>query len=268
VLETIVAGERVVLIGTGLTMADVAITLAARGVELSALSRHGLAPLAHAARPVLAPPMRPPGARRPVELMRELRAQARRAADWRDAVDGLRPFTADLWQALPLESQAQFLRHAQRHWEAHRHRMAPETGEQVAGLLAEGRLALGAGSLVSVVASPARLELAVARRHGGRIERLEADRLVNCTGPAVRIDRDRRPLVRSLLERGLARPDAHGLGFAVASDGRLVGGRSVERSIFALGALRRGTIWETTAIPEIRGQAEALAAAFATVGSR
>src|SRR4051794_11237003 len=38
---------RVLLVGTGLTMADVAVTLAERGVELTAISRRGLLPHAH-----------------------------------------------------------------------------------------------------------------------------------------------------------------------------------------------------------------------------
>ncbi len=85
--------------------------------------------------------------------------------------------------------------------------------------------------------------------------------LINCTGPRLRLFDDPPALVRDLARQGLARPDGHGIGLDTAADGGLLdtAGNPSTR-LFALGALRRGTLWESTAIPELRAQAEALAA--------
>jgi hypothetical protein len=66
--------------------------------------------------------------------------------------------------------------------------------------------------------------------------------------------------LRHLLEAGLARPDPLRLGLDTDSHGALrdANGRPAG-DIFTLGPLLRGSRYETTAVPEIRGQAEALA---------
>jgi uncharacterized NAD(P)/FAD-binding protein YdhS len=76
------------------------------------------------------------------------------------------------------------------------------------------------------------------------------------------------PLVRRLLARGHAVPDALGLGFACDRDGRLLsaGAMSSER-LFTLGPPRRGELLETGAIPEIRAQAELLSGVLLARGS-
>ena len=58
------------------------------------------------------------------------------------------------------------------------------------------------------------------------------------------------------MSRGLAQPDPHGLGLMTTAQGSLLGqdGLPVDH-IFVIGPPRRGTLFETTAIPELRSQA-------------
>ncbi|MET1050555.1 MAG: hypothetical protein ABWZ55_13105 [Acidimicrobiales bacterium] len=52
---------------------------------------------------------------------------------------------------------------------------------------------------------------------------------------------------------------AHGLGLAVADDGAVLDPAGVPLpQLSVLGALRRGTEFEATAVPELRAQAERL----------
>lgn len=81
---------------------------------------------------------------------------------------------------------------------------------------------------------------------------------INCSGPG-RIA-DSSPLVRSLIAEGLAVPGPHRFGVATDRYGALLRrDGSVNSSLWTLGPPRRGPLWETTAIPEIRDQAHALA---------
>ena len=87
------------------------------------------------------------------------------------------------------------------------------------------------------------------------------DYIVLCTGPDDGAAISQPPLA-SLVARGLARSGPHGMGIdtdpdtgqLIAADGTLV------PDVFALGPMRRGTLWESTAIPEIRSEASRLAA--------
>lgn len=243
------------LLGTGLTMVDVAVARAARGGRgrLLALSRHGLLPRPHD--PAAGPP-------RPLDLpddasiralLRAFRAQA--GADWRAAIDGLRPLTQALWQRLPLAERRRFLRHLRPWWDVHRHRLPPDLHRRLGALQETGRLTVHAGRVLE--ARRAGEEVVVRwRPRGGGAPRTEVvAAIVRCTGPATEAAAD--PLLRRLVADGLASPDPLGLGVRTV-DG--VVHRHGAARLRALGPMLRGERFETTAIPEIRAQAAALAA--------
>ncbi len=83
-----------------------------------------------------------------------------------------------------------------------------------------------------------------------------------CTGAGTDVAAAAGPLVRGLLTAGHASADPLGLGLRATPDGALRdrAGRSDER-VWVLGPLRRGELWETTAVPELRGQAAGVARA-------
>jgi len=126
------------------------------------------------------------------------------------------------------------------------------------------RLRVVAGRIAGMSASKDQIEVRVNRRGAAGTEIIRAARVVNCTGPGTDLRRTKDPLVQDLLARRLARPGPLGLGFDTDRDGALVGadGRP-SLSLFTLGPLLKGRDWETTAIPEIRMQTEALALCIA-----
>jgi uncharacterized NAD(P)/FAD-binding protein YdhS len=278
-------GRPVVLIGTGLTAVDVVLSLGEAGFDgpIHAVSRRGLLPQIHrpmAAGAVAVPGVTPgPGARtvgvtpdQARELVAAIRSEIRLAAalgqDWRTVVDGLRPRTQALWAGLPEAERARLHRHALRYWEVHRHRMAPEVAERIERLRRSGRLRISAGRVVSVTPASGGAAVTV-RPRGGRAAGaarpaddmvLQAGAVIRCTGPSEHLASLGDPLLDGLFAVGDARPGPLGLGLAVDADGRLFhGAGQPSESLWAIGPLRRGALLETTAIPEIRGQAAALA---------
>ena len=249
----------VLLVGSGLTAVDVALTLSRRPLRLTLVSRHGLLPQPHSGTPAppVVPDQLPPS---PVGLLRALRAAAADSDDWRSVVDGLRPQTQDLWGSLDVDAQAQFMRHLTSYWNVHRHRMAPEVHERLVQLQRDGRLQVFAGTIRDAVVHADGVSVSV-RTRDGRDLALEVTQIVNCTGPAASLVERPVQILRSLLEQGLTVADAHRIGVLTTDDGALVGvdGCPVPR-LFAVGPIRRGTLWESTAVPELRAQAERLAA--------
>jgi uncharacterized NAD(P)/FAD-binding protein YdhS len=84
--------------------------------------------------------------------------------------------------------------------------------------------------------------------------------VIRCTGPREQLSEVGDPLLDGLFAAGDARPGPVGLGLAVAADRRLLDRHGQPSgALWAIGPLRRGALLETTAIPEIRVQAAALA---------
>jgi uncharacterized NAD(P)/FAD-binding protein YdhS len=256
VQEIASGGTSALLVGTGLTMIDLVLSLNAAGHQGSilAVSRRGLVPRSHA--------NFEPAAVRSDDLPGEnLRAMwrwlRRRSAEvgWRAAVDSLRPHSNALWQGLGAEQQRRFLRHVRPWWDVHRHRIAPAVANIVAQLIAEGRLEIIAGRVVSARACQDGIEVEI-RRRGSKLSRTEDFAYAfNCTGPLHSIAHTRDPLLRSLFDEGLIRSDHLGIGIDVDQHSRAEGG---ER-LWALGPLTKGRYWEIVAVPDIREQAAAVA---------
>ncbi|MFJ6837788.1 FAD/NAD(P)-binding protein [Streptomyces sp. NPDC091209] len=251
------AGADVLLVGTGLTAVDLALSLDRPGRTVHALSRTGLLPQAHALSP--APAMAAPeGLDAPTlstlrrTVYRHIGHAVRAHGDWRPALDSLRPHTARLWRSLTPEERAAFLRREGALWNTHRHRMAPTTAESLARARTARRLRVHTGGITDAVARPDGSVL-VTLSNGLH---LTAGWVIDCTGPGPRPED---PLWRSLFDTGAAVPGPLGLGVATR-DGRLLDAEGrTGPPVFTLGAPRRGELWETTAVPEIRVQAADLA---------
>jgi uncharacterized NAD(P)/FAD-binding protein YdhS len=275
-IDAIPVDEPVLLIGTGLTAVDVVLSLEARGHRdvVRAVSRHGLVPHAHR---VEAP--NPPlpialddvlAARTARELLHAVRAAVRdadaRGGEWRDVVDALRPHVQGIWQSLGETEQRRFVAHVARYWEVHRHRLAPEVARTFDALLANGTFRVTRGRLVGFAETDAGVDVSI-RTPERTLEVVRVGHVVNCTGPRYGIVGADEPAIDSLTAAGRARPGPLGLGLDVDDRGAVLdaAGRA-STVLFALGALRRGNLWESTAIPEIRAQAADLATVLLAEG--
>jgi uncharacterized NAD(P)/FAD-binding protein YdhS len=262
------AGSPVLILGTGLTMVDLALSMHARGFggPILALSRRGLTPSVHAAasKAWALPDFTAAERRSLPALLRRVRQEVRDAqaagVDWRAVIDSLRPATAALWQGLPEAERRRFLRHLRPFWDTHRHRLAPSAADRFAALRASGALSVRRGRLLDVSCGEGE---AVARlRFHGEADSQERrfQRVIYATG--VRPAGDHDALVRSLTSAGLARTDVNGIGLRVSPDLALLGpDGQPSPGLWALGPIVQGTFWECTAVPDIRRQAKSLAEA-------
>ena len=253
-IERVVAsGADVMILGTGLTMVDMVLSLDAAGHQgrIIALSRRGQVPRAHAAHDAAPVEMTEVPQGDVLRLWRWLRARSR-AVGWRGAVDALRPHAQSLWRGFSAAEQGRFLRHARPYWDVHRHRIAPQVSEQLRAMIAAGRLEIVAGRIGAVRADGGELTVAYARRNASvHEERFGA--VFNCTGPLGAMDRTADPLLRQMIDEGIVAIDRLGMGLAVDGASRAAPG------VWALGPLTKGEFWEIVAVPDIRGQAATVA---------
>jgi uncharacterized NAD(P)/FAD-binding protein YdhS len=271
-LENLPSGGSVLLLGSGLTSVDLIMMLKSRGFRgvIHVVSHKGLFP-------------RPRRQQRPDEswplywdetsprsvlgLLRLIRQQTQKAAekdvDWRAVIDTLRPVIQDIWRSLPLHEQRRFLRHVRAHWDVHRHRVAPEIADVLADMRAEGLVRLHIGTVTRYSERHSEQDVRAEVRYWDRESQTEksllADRVINCSGSESDCRRIDESFIVSLFVQGLARPDPLFLGLDVDEHGALIDydGKAADR-LYTIGPTRKGCLWETTAVPEIRDQAAAL----------
>ena len=266
------APRRVLLLGTGLTMADVALRLALRGPEppeILALSRHGRLPQSHATfsraalRPGAVASIRASGGslRELVSVVRTLSDHAKSAgSDWREVINSVRRIAPDLWVGLSPEDRRRFLRHVRPLWDVHRHRLPPAAAQELQRMRDAGRLTIRAGSIEAANITRAGIEVIWRPRGTRQRERVVVGRIFNCTGPDYRPARSDNELVQSLLTSGLITPDPLELGIRVTDTSEVIAadGR-VAKGLYYVGPWLRASHWEATAVPELREHARRLA---------
>jgi len=247
------AGD-LLLLGSGLTMVDVVLSLARADRRFTVVSRRGLLPQAHDE--VTVAPLPDGDLSTPRLVLRHLRAYSSQVG-WRSAVDSIRPLTPAIWRSWSLEARRRFLRHARPWWDIHRHRMAPQVAEAIQRLAGGGRLQVIAARLEGLAAEDGRVAARLRLRGAptGEVRRFAA--VINCTGLSG--DLACQPLLRGLIERGQLRADALNLGLDVDDAFRVLGPNGLPTpGLFAVGPLTRGARWETVAVPDLRAQSDEL----------
>jgi uncharacterized NAD(P)/FAD-binding protein YdhS len=266
-------GAEVLVMGSGLTAIDVVQGLRRAGHRgpVRLVSRHGRLPLPHAkpGEPALAVE-RERFAGGPLEVLRTLRALARergaRGLGWQGALDAIRPHVTSIWRGWTPAQRRTFLRSARPMWEIHRHRAPRAILADMERQVHARAVTLERGELVELRPSGDGGVLATFRGPGGTTFAHSVARIFNCIGPGMSVRDTVDPLVGSMLRSGAATADPVGLGLRTDDSGRLLrGDGGADERVHLVGALRRGDLWETTAVPELRAQAEAVARALAAV---
>jgi uncharacterized NAD(P)/FAD-binding protein YdhS len=272
-LDRIPPDQPVLIVGTGLTMMDVVMSLAAGDHEgrVLAISRHGLLPRPHRS------PSRPPAHRDPPAALRTWDGSARglvralrsavqqsavRGTDWRDVVSSIRGTTPDLWKKLDGPERARFLNRLRSYWDIVRHRAAPETAAAVADLIASRRLSVRAGRLLSIKPAGRVIEATFRPRSSSIPQVFRAGCVINCLGPDTDVGRCTDSFISQLVLAGQIVRDSHGLGIETSDDGHAIGRNGeANPSLLVVGPMRRAQAWENTAVPELRRQAARVAKA-------
>lgn len=261
--------DDVLFLGSGLTAIDQVINLLQQGHagKINILSRRGFLPRSHTNYShVELPPL-------PVylgitinevfQLIRErLKIYADSSVDWRNVIDAVRHQVPLIWTYLSTDEKKIFLRHLRPFWEIHRHRIPEESYAIIEDRIKLGQINVIAGRIANVIHENDLSATAFIRPRGEKTEKtLKVNKIINCTGPQSDFRKIDQPLIRDLAEKGWLQADELNLGLSVSQDGQLVGRSGVVvPNIFTIGSLRKGAMWECTALREITLQADHLVA--------
>ncbi|MFM7216940.1 MAG: FAD/NAD(P)-binding protein [Bacteroidota bacterium] len=254
--------KTVLIVGTGLTMVDVMITLREGGFNgrIVAVSPKGFEILPHrkyqsisAIKDELHPPYRLDDLfalfRKHIRIVRE------KGITGEAVVDAVRPLTRSIWTSLTESDKRRFLTHLRHLWGLARHRLPPEQHEQLREQITQGSFTILAGRILDVHEEKDGCLVTIKERKTGLVSELSAALVINCTGPSTDIAACKDPLYESLLKEHIIRPDPLGMGIQANHLGHPMGkDQEPVAGIYALGSLLKGTFWESTAIPELRVQ--------------
>ncbi|SCB42815.1 FAD/NAD(P)-binding protein [Rhizobium multihospitium] len=258
-LAAIRAEDRVLVVGNGLTSADVIASLELRGHKgpVTAISRRGLRSRGHAA--VKQEPFgdfATQPSKTAVELLRSVRAAIRKAQgegrSWHAVIDQVRAQGRHVWHALPIAERRRLVRHLRPFWDVHRFRVAPQVEAVSEGALASGRLEILAASVAAVGVAGGVVDCTLRlSRSELSIER-QFDAVVVTTGPGHRGILQSQGWIDELSKAGYLAMDPARLGFSCDTRSRaLTADGTVVPSLFISGPLARGTFGELMGLPEV-----------------
>lgn len=263
VLDAIAPDARVLIVGSGLTMADIVASLDRNGHqgEIVAVSRRGLRSRGHPATP-----SHPYGdfATNPSRTVRALvarvrktvREAAREGKSWHGVLDQVRLQGSVIWGALSLSERRRLLRHLRPFWDVHRFRIAPQIEATLDRRAAAGSFTLRSASLRGFAKDGDGIAVTLRDRRTGSSDTSHFDVVVLATGPAHgRVFADS-ALLGALEAAGLARPDPLRLGIEVDQQARALSADGKARDdLFVAGPLARGTFGELMGLPDVTNHA-------------
>lgn len=252
----------IIVLGTGLTMVDVFLTLTHRDWQgrLIAISRSGMIPQAHF-RGIEYPDFLPEDSdnlrlEQLVDLLEDHCNRLRQLGENPGLlVDRFRPFTQRIWQQFTVDEKRDFMSKYAARWNVIRHRIAQPIHQRLTEAITEGQVRIQKGQVIGLEDQGEHVGVIFEDRKGER-QTVTGGLVINCTGPSAGFTETAVPLFQNLLRRGLIRPDELDMGIDVGTEFEVIdreGNHS--ECLFAIGPLMKGTLWETTAVPELRGQA-------------
>jgi uncharacterized NAD(P)/FAD-binding protein YdhS len=272
-LRTVEPDRNVLILGTGLTAADVIAALGAQGHRgrIDAVSRRGMRPASHSPFPPTMPRLQGLTQEIPefvarhgkpdtvASILRALRADIDRLdptrASWHAPFDDMRDASHVLWPNLSTTEQMRFLRHLKQWYDVHRFRIPPQIEQIVERMVGTGQLTFHRARVLEVKRAPRGFAVKI-EDHGATGPRDAIySTLINCTGFDSRLAAATDPLLRGLAADGLVRASACGLGVEVDVESRAIGVRGEPvPNLHVIGPLTGGSIGEASSVPVITRQ--------------
>nr|WP_081593603.1 FAD/NAD(P)-binding protein [Rhizobium mesoamericanum] len=257
-LDVIRRDDRLLIVGNGLTAADIVASLARTGHRgpITSISRRGLRSRGHAPYPqdpfgeFEAAPAE--SATALVRTIRQTIARANAAGlTWHCVIDQVRSHGHSIWRNLPIAERCRIVRHIRPFWDVHRFRIAPQVEDVLDRAIAESRMEVLAASVGQVERENDLIHVELRRRHAPPIRR-HYDAVVVSTGPAHGGVLDSQSWLGSLRDHSYLRLDPTGLGIACTEFSEAIGadGRP-DPTLLISGPLARGTFGELMGLPQI-----------------
>lgn len=176
-------------------------------------------------------------------------------------IDSFRPYTQKLWHNFTDREKSTFMGRLRHLWGATRHRIPLHSFEKLQKLRAGDRLHIHSGSLIDINENVDGITVEYHDRQDGATKTMVVGRIINCTGPESDFAKLESGFLKGCVLNNTLKQDALKLGIVtdVATFGIIGPDGRPYSNLFTIGSNLRGELWETTAVHDLREQAEKLA---------
>lgn len=176
-------------------------------------------------------------------------------------IDSLRPHTQKIWQSFSDQEKKMFMSRLRHLWGVARHRIPLHSHDKIQQLRIDGKLHIYSGKNMDLRASKDGISVEYFDKKENETRKLTVSRVINCTGPETDLNKLEKSFLKNCLLKGILTQDKLKLGIAADTESfQVINAEGKKQlNLFTLGSNLKGELWESTAVNELRGQAERLA---------
>ncbi len=176
-------------------------------------------------------------------------------------IDSLRPQTQKIWKSFSEQERDLFMSRLRHLWGVARHRIPLHTHDKIQQLRIDGKLHINSGKIIDIIESNESITVQYFDKKENELNEINVSRIINCTGPETDLINLDKSFLKNCLLKGILTQDKLKLGIKadtvsfqiINSNGK------PHTNLYTIGSNLKGELWESTAVNELREQAEKLA---------
>ncbi len=176
-------------------------------------------------------------------------------------ITSLRPYSQKIWQQMSFQEKKLFMNRLRHIWGVARHRIPLQVYDKIQKLLIDRKLHIYAGKIVDISEDNQKISVEFYNKKQQKNEKIIVSRVINCTGPETDFIQSEDHFLKKCMFKGIVSQDKLKLGInADTSTFQVQDSKgNLHTNLFTIGPNLRGMLWETTAVNELRQQAETVA---------
>jgi len=256
------------IIGNGLTMVDTVLSITEKGYKgkIYSISPNGFNILPHRHNGMIYSEIIPEisNQKKLNEIFKTIKKHVQNVRKYgvsaEPIIDSLRPFTQSIWKSFSPDEKAQFMTRFRHLWGVARHRIPTKSHDILQQLRIEGNLKIISGTLINLCDNGEYITVDYFNKKNKSLESIGVSRIINCTGPDSNIANLRFSFLKKCLDKNYLQQDDLKLGIRTnTTTFQIIQKNGIPHTnLFTLGSNLRGELWESTAVNEIRIQADQL----------
>lgn len=177
-------------------------------------------------------------------------------------IDSIRPYTQKIWKRLSDTEKKIFMSRYRHLWGVARHRIPIHSHDKIQQLRINDILLIKSGIISNFTEiKPNKILVEYFDKKEKEKKEFEVSRIINCTGPESNLSLLENSFLKNCLLKGILKQDSLKLGIITDTDTYQILDRNDNRhmNLYTMGSNLKGELWESTAVSELRLQAQKLA---------
>jgi len=182
-------------------------------------------------------------------------------------IDSIRPYTQVIWQRLTTKEKRNCMSRFRHLWGVARHRIPLHIHDKIQHLRISRKLHIYSVRIIDLIEENNGVRVIFFNKKRKRIQELFVSRVINCTGPETDLMRLENNYLKNCLLKGIIAQDELKLGINADPETFEVLDKDNNRNktLYTIGTNLKGVLWESTAVNELKLQAERLAERILTL---